>query len=116
MQFFSPFQLCYQNKSCSECKQDVREIERQDNRKTERQKDRKTKRQKDRKTFHLNYQNKSSSECKQDVRKIERQTNRQKDKQIERQRLFCVVIKKKVVQNVGRMSESQTDRKIPGNK
>ena len=39
------FQLSYQNKSCSECKQDVRKIERQANRQTDRQTDRQKERQ-----------------------------------------------------------------------
>ena len=41
------FQLSYQNKSCSECQQDVRKIERQKHRPTDRQKERQTGRQKD---------------------------------------------------------------------
>ena len=38
----SAFQLCYQNKSCSEYQQDVRKIERQAGRQTDRKTDRKT--------------------------------------------------------------------------
>ena len=38
----SAFQLCYQNKSCSEYQQDVRKIERQAGRQTERQTERQT--------------------------------------------------------------------------
>ena len=44
--YFSAFQLSYQNKTCSECQQDVRKIERQTDGQTERQ------------TFQLSYQNK----------------------------------------------------------
>ena len=47
MQFFSPFQLCYQNKSCSECKQDVKKSVRQTGRYAVRQADRVTERQND---------------------------------------------------------------------
>ena len=59
------FQLSYQNKSCSECQQDVRKIERQ----AERQTDRRTDRQTDRQNFQRSYQNKRCSECQQDVKK-----------------------------------------------
>ncbi len=57
-------QLTYENKTCSECRQDVSKAEtqaaRQTDRLTERQKDRKTERQtEDGKTFQLHYQNKS---------------------------------------------------------
>ena len=45
--YFSAFQLSYQNKTCSECQQDVRksvtEADRQTDRLTERQKDRQKK-------------------------------------------------------------------------
>ena len=57
-----------------------------------------------RKTFHLSYQNKSCSECQQDFKKIEGRNDRQTE------RLFSLVIKTKVVQNVNRVSERQTDR------
>ena len=62
--------------------------------------------------FQLSYQNKSCSECQQDVRKIERQAERQTDRRTDRQtdRIFSLVIKTKVVQNVNRMSKSQSDR------
>ena len=69
----------------------------------------------DKTTFQLSYQNKSCSECQQDVRKIERQADRQTDRRTDGQtdrktdrktkRLFSLVIKTKVVQNVNRMSE-----------
>ena len=79
-------------------------------------KDRLTDRQiEDKTTFQLSYQNKSCSECQQDVRKIERQADRQTDRRTDGQtdrktdrktkRLFSLVIKTKVVQNVNRMSE-----------
>ena len=68
----------------------------------------------------FSYQNKSWSECKQDVRKIEwqadRQTERQTDRRTDRKtdrktkRLFSLVIKTKVFQNVNRMSKIQSDR------
>ena len=45
--YVSAFQLSYQNKSCSECQQDVRKIERQAERQTDRQTDRRTDRQTD---------------------------------------------------------------------
>ena len=45
---FSAFQLCYQNKSCSECQHDVRKTEKRAKRQTDRQTDRRTDRQKDR--------------------------------------------------------------------
>ena len=63
-------------------------------------------------TFKLSYQNKSCSECQEDVRKIERQAERQTDRQTDGQidRFFSLVIKTKVVQNVNRMSKSQSDR------
>ena len=55
--YFSAFQLSYQNKTCSECQQDVRKTETQADRHT----DRLTERQiEDRKTFQLSYQNKGS--------------------------------------------------------
>ena len=41
------FQLSYQNKSCSECQQDVIKIERQADRQTDRSTDRQIERQKD---------------------------------------------------------------------
>ena len=44
--------------------------------------------------------------CQQTVGQIDRKTDRKTD------RLFSLVIKTKVVQNVNRMSESQSDRKI----
>ena len=40
VQFFSGFQLSYQNKSCSECQQDVRKIERHADRQAEGQTER----------------------------------------------------------------------------
>ena len=49
--FFLTFQLSYQNKSCSECQQDVSKTERHANRHT----DRKTDGQTDRKTFQLSF-------------------------------------------------------------
>ena len=98
---FSAFQLCYQNKSCSECQQDVRKTEKHAKRQTDRQ-ERKT--DKDKTTFQLSNQNKSCSECQQYVRKIERQSERQTDGQKDRQ-IFSLVIKTKLVQNVNRMSE-----------
>ena len=65
--------------------------------------------------FQLSYENKTCSECQHDVRTTEkhaeRQTDRQTDRQMDRQtdrktkRLFSLVIKTKVVQNVNRMSE-----------
>ena len=82
-------------------------------RRTDRQTDRQTERQiEDKTTFQLSYQNKSCSECQQDVRKIERQAERQTDRRTDRQtdRIFSLVIKTKVVQNVNRMSKSQSDR------
>ena len=63
---FSASQLLCQNKSCSECQQDVRKTERQIE---------------DRKTFQLSYQNKSCSECQQDVKKSVRETDKQEDRQ-----------------------------------
>ena len=65
--------------------------------------------------FELSYQNKSCSECQHDVRKTFRhadrhsdwQTDGQTDRKTDRKtkRLFSLVIKTKVVQNVNRMSE-----------
>ena len=61
-------ELSYETKSCSECQQDVRKIERQKYRQTDRQTIRLTERQiQDRKTIQLSYQNKSWSECQKDV-------------------------------------------------
>ena len=60
LKYFSAFQLIYQNKSCSECQQDIK----------------KTDLQTDRKTFQLSYQNINCSECQQDVKKSIRQTGR----------------------------------------
>ena len=77
------------------------------------QPDRQTERQiEDKTTFQLSYQNKSCSECQEDVRKIERQAERQTDRRTDRQtdRIFSLVTKTKVVQNVNRMSKSQSDR------
>ena len=92
---------------CQKAKKTGRQTDRQKDRWTDRQKDR----QKDKTTFQLSYQNKSCSGCKQDVRKIERQVDRKTDvqteRQIEIQRLFSLVIKTKVCQNVNRMSERQ---------
>ena len=51
-----------------------------------------------------------STGCQKD-RKTDRQTDGQTDRQIERQRLFSLVIKTKVFQNVNRMSKHQSDRK-----
>ena len=48
-----------------------------------------------------------STGCQKD-----RKTGRQTYRQIERQRLFSLVVKTKVVQNVNRMSKTQTGRKI----
>ena len=85
--------------------------------KTDWQTDRKT--DKDKTTFQLSYQNKCCSECqtacqkdrktgRQTYRQTERQTDRQTDRKTER--LFSLVVKTKVVQNVNRMSKSQSDR------
>ena len=57
-------ELSYQNKTCSECQQDVRKIERQAGIQTDRQ------------IFQLSYQNKTCSECQQDVKKSVRQSER----------------------------------------
>ena len=59
-------------------------------------------------TFQLSYENKNGSECQQDVRNIDRHPERHTDRQTDRktERLFSLVIKTKVVQNVNRMSES----------
>ena len=76
------FQPSYQNKSCSECQQDVRKIDRQadgqTDRQTERQMDRQTddRQMTDRQTFQLSYQNKSILECQKDVKASVRQTGR----------------------------------------
>ena len=52
-----------------------------------------------------------STGCQKD-RMTDRQTDRQMDRQTDRKtdRLFSLVIKVKVVQNVNRMSKSQSDR------
>ena len=52
--------------------------------------------------------NKSCSECQQDVRKTDWLTDRQTNRKTER--LFSLVMKTEVVQNVNRMSKSQSDR------
>ena len=44
---FSAFQLCYQNKSCSECQHDVRKTEKHAERQTDRKTDGETERQND---------------------------------------------------------------------
>ena len=49
-------ELSYQNKTCSECQQDVRKTVTQADRQTDRQTERKIE---DRKTFQLSYQNKN---------------------------------------------------------
>ena len=72
--YFSAFRLTYENKTCSECQQDVRKPERHAKRQTASQTERQIE---DKTTFQPSYQNKSCSECQQDVRKIERQTDRQ---------------------------------------
>ena len=65
------FQLRYQNKSCSECQQDVREIERHAHRQT------------GRKTFELSYQNKTKI---QNVHMMSKsQSDRQEDIQCAKQ-------------------------------
>ena len=52
-----------------------------------------------------------STGCQKD-RKTDRQTDGQTDRQTDRktERLFSIVIKTKVVQNVVRISDSQSDR------
>ena len=90
------------------CQKD-RQRDRQTARQTDRQKDRQKNRKKDGKIFQLTHQNKRCSECQLDVRKIvERQKYRQTDRCTDRfktERLFSLVIKIKVVENVNRMSE-----------
>jgi len=90
------------------CQKD-RQRDRQTARQTDRQKDRQKNRKKDGKIFQLTHQNKRCSECQLDVRKIvERQKYRQTDRRTDRfktERLFSLVIKIKVVENVNRMSE-----------
>ena len=81
----------------------------QKDRQRDRQTDRQKNRKKDRKIFQPTHQNKRCSECQLDVRKIvERQKYRQTDRRTDRfktERLFSLVIKIKVVENVNRMSE-----------
>ena len=94
-----------------------RMTERHANMTTDIKTDRQTERQiEDKTTFQPRYQNKSCSECQQDVRRIERQAERQTDRRTDRQtdRFFSLVIKTKVVQNVNRMSKSQSDRRQTG--
>ena len=83
--------------------------DRQRDQQTARQTDRQKNRKKDGKIFQLTHQNKRCSECQLDVRKIvERQKYRQTDRRTDRfktERLFSLVIKIKVVENVNRMSE-----------
>ena len=50
---FSAFQLCYQNKSCSECQQDVKKTEKHAQRQTDRQTDGQTERQSKQKLFRM---------------------------------------------------------------
>ena len=54
-----------------------------------------------------------STGCQKD-RKTDRQTDGQTDRKTDRktERLFSIVIKTRVVQNVDRISDSQSDRKI----
>ena len=89
------FSALHQNKSCSECQQDVRKIERQADRQMDRWTDRQKDRQEDIKTFQFSYENKSCSECQQDIRK---QTDLQIDRKTES--LFSLI-----VQDVNRMSD-----------